>query len=174
MSLPIAAIVAAADNDVIGHNNALPWNLPADLAHFKRTTMGKPILMGRRTFESIGRPLPGRTNIVLTRDSSFGAEGARIVHSLEAAFDLAETTALIDGSDELVVIGGAEIYALALPKVVRLYLTRVHSTPPGDAYLPHLDWTDWKEVDRKHLESSNDHPGCTFLTYTRRPGAEAR
>ena len=168
MTLTIAAIVAAADNDVIGRDNALPWNLPADLAHFKRVTMGKPILMGRRTYESIGRPLPGRTNIVITRDPNFSAAGVKIVHSVDEALELAEDIALIDGSEELMVIGGAEIYALALPKVVRLYLTRVHSSPQGDAYLPRLDWSDWDIVEREHLEAAGDHPGCTFLTYARR------
>jgi dihydrofolate reductase len=168
MILPVAAIVAAADNDVIGRNNALPWDLPADLAHFRRVTMGKPILMGRRTFESIGRPLPGRTNIVISRDPNYAAAGVRVVSSVEAALALAEDIALIDGSDELVVIGGAEIYALAMPAVTRLYLTRVHLAPAGDAYLPPVVWTEWDEVERESLAAEGDHPACTFLTYTRR------
>ena len=136
--LPIALVVAAADNDVIGRNNALPWDLPADLAHFRRVTMGKPILMGRKTFESIGRPLPGRSNIVISRDPDFSADGVRVVDSVDAALELAEHIALIDGSDELMVIGGAQIYALTLPRAQRLYVTRAMricppSTGPGGA-----------------------------------------
>lgn len=167
MTLPLAAIVAAADNGVIGRNNALPWDLPADLAHFRRVTMGKPILMGRRTFESIGRPLPGRSNIVITRDVDFTAEGVRVVNGVSEALRLAEDIALIDGSEELMVIGGAEIYALTLPLVQRLYLTRVHLRPEGDAFLPPLNWDDWIEAERLEHGPEGAHPGCTFLTYTR-------
>ncbi len=167
MSFPISAIVAAADNDVIGRNNALPWDLPADLAHFRRLTMGKPILMGRKTFESIGRPLPGRTNIVITRDPGFAAEGVQVVHSVDAALELAESIALIDGAEELVVIGGAEIYALTLPQTSRLYLTRVHVSPDGDAHLPAVDWSAWEETERAELAAEGGHPACTFLTYSR-------
>ncbi|WOJ97558.1 dihydrofolate reductase [Congregibacter brevis] len=165
---PIALIVAAADNDVIGRDNALPWDLPGDLAHFKRTTMGKPILMGRLTYESIGRPLPGRTNIVISRDSSYVAEGVRCVGSLQEAIELANNIALIDGSDELMVIGGAQIYALALPSASRIYLTRVHLEPEGDAFLRGIDWSDWEEVARQELSAEGDVPAHTFLEYTRR------
>lgn len=167
-ALPIALIVAAADNDVIGRNNALPWDLPEDLAHFKRTTMGKPILMGRRTFESIGRPLPGRSNIVISRDPGFGAEGVRVVDSLDAALDLAESIALIDGSEELMVIGGAQIYELALPRAQRLYVTRVHVAPAGDAYLPVIDWSEWVEVASETHAPQGERPGFAFYEYARR------
>ncbi|MFK8040959.1 dihydrofolate reductase [Congregibacter sp.] len=165
---PIALIVAAADNGVIGRDNALPWHLPGDLAHFKRTTMGKPILMGRLTYESIGRPLPGRTNIVISRDAGYAAEGVRCVGSLEEAIELAENIALIDGSDELMVIGGAQIYALALPSATRIYLTRVHLEPQGDAFLQGIDWSDWEEVARQENAAEGDVPAHTFLEYTRR------
>ena len=165
--LPIGVIVAAADNDVIGRNNALPWNLPADLAHFRRTTLGKPVLMGRRTWQSIGRPLPGRSNIVISRDPGFCAEGAHVVADVAAALALAEDIALIDGSDELMVIGGAEIYALTLPQAATLYLTRVHVSPDGDAWLPAIDWSLWREVERREHAAEGDHPACTFLRYTR-------
>jgi len=167
MSVPVAAIVAAADNDVIGRGNALPWDLPADLAHFRRRTLGKPILMGRRTYESIGRPLPGRTNIVITRDRAYAPEGVRVVHTLEEALEVAEHIALIDGAEELVVIGGAEIYAATLGLLDRLYLTRVHVSPSGDTYLPAVDWSVWREEEREEREAEAHHPGCTFLTYTR-------
>lgn len=165
--LPIALVVAAADNDVIGRNNALPWDLPADLAHFRRVTMGKPILMGRKTFESIGRPLPGRSNIVISRDPGYSADGVRVVDSVDAALELAEHIALIDGSDELMVIGGAEIYALALPRAQRLYVTRVHDSPRGDAYLPAIDWSEWCEVAREDHDPEGGRPGFAFLEYTR-------
>ena len=126
----LSVIVAAARNGVIGRNNALPWHLPEDLRYFKRVTMGKPIVMGRKTWESIGRPLPGRTNIVITRRPDYAAEGARVVGSLEEALSLAEDIALIDGSNELLVIGGAEIYKAALPLASRLYLTEVQADVP--------------------------------------------
>jgi dihydrofolate reductase len=173
-ALPVALVVAAADNDVIGRGNALPWHLPADLAHFKRLTMGKPILMGRRTFESIGRPLPGRSNIVITRDPAFAAHGVRTVHSLDAALDLAAQIALVDGSDELMVIGGAQIYAAALPRAQRLYLTRVHARPEGDAFLPAIDWSEWREERREEWReegvNGDAQADCTFLYYTRATG----
>jgi thymidylate synthase len=173
-ALPVALVVAAADNDVIGRGNALPWHLPADLAHFKRLTLGKPILMGRRTFESIGRPLPGRSNIVITRDPAFAAHGVRTVHSLDAALDLAAQIALVDGSDELMVIGGAQIYAAALPRAQRLYLTRVHARPEGDAFLPAIDWSEWREERREEWReegvNGDAQADCTFLYYTRATG----
>ncbi|EED31864.1 dihydrofolate reductase [gamma proteobacterium NOR5-3] len=165
--LPIALIVAAADNDVIGRDNALPWQLPGDLAHFKRTTMGKPILMGRLTYESIGRPLPGRTNIVISRDPGYSAAGVRSVQSLEKALELAKDIAVIDGSSELMIIGGAQIYALALPLASRIYLTRVHVEPAGDAFLPAIDWAHWKESGRQENPADGSVPAHTFLEYTR-------
>ncbi len=169
-TISLAAIVAAADNNVIGRNNALPWDLPADLAYFRRRTMGKPILMGRRTFESIGRPLPGRSNIVITRSASYAAAGIRVVSSVDAALELAEEIALIDGGEEMVVIGGAEIYALTLPRLDTLYLTRVHAEPEGDAWLPEIDWDAWEEREREYHPADGGHPAHTFLTYTRRKG----
>ncbi|MEL7045590.1 MAG: dihydrofolate reductase [Pseudomonadota bacterium] len=167
-AVSLAAIVAAADNNVIGRDNALPWDLPADLAYFRRRTMGKPILMGRRTFESIGRPLPGRSNIVITRNENYEAEGMRVVASVEEALELAEQIALIEGSEEMVVIGGAEIYALAMPRLDTLYLTRVHAEPAGDAWLPEIDWDSWEEREREEYAAAGAHPAHTFLTYTRR------
>ncbi|MFT4767278.1 MAG: dihydrofolate reductase [Glaciecola sp.] len=165
---PIALIVAAADNDVIGRDNALPWKLPGDLAHFKRTTMGKPILMGRLTYESIGRPLPGRANIVISRNPGYFADGVSCVESLDKALELAQDIASIDGSSELMVIGGAQIYALALPRASRIYLTRVHLAPAGDAYLHGIDWSQWKEVARQENPPEAPAPAHTFLEYTRR------
>jgi dihydrofolate reductase len=164
---PVTLVVAAADNDVIGRGNALPWHLPSDLAHFKRRTMGRPILMGRRTFESIGRPLPGRSNIVITRARDFRHQDVRVVHSLEAALECARQVARLDGSDELMVIGGAQIYALALPRATGISLTRVHLAPAGDTHLPHIDWSQWRETGRREQGASDAEPACTFLEYTR-------
>lgn len=165
----LAIIVAASENGVIGRNNALPWHLPGDLQYFKRVTMGKPILMGRKTFESIGRPLPGRTNVVITRNPDFSAEGIRVVESLAAALRLAEDIALVDGVEELVVIGGAEIYREALPLAQRLYLTEVHASIEGDAWLPEIDWADWREVQReRHAAEGNNPYDYSFVVYERR------
>jgi dihydrofolate reductase len=164
----LAVIVAAAENGVIGRNNALPWHLPEDLRYFKRVTMGKPIVMGRKTFESIGRPLPGRTNIVITRNPDFTAEGVRVVASLDEAVRLAGDIALIDGAQELVVIGGAEIYKASIPRADRLYITEVHASVEGDAYLPEIDWAHWREVGRERHAASDANPyDYSFVVYNR-------
>jgi dihydrofolate reductase len=138
----LVAVVAASDNGVIGRDNALPWHQPADLAYFKRITMGKPILMGRRTYESIGRPLPGRRNIVLSRDG-FAAPGVDVVRSLD------EACALVAAEPELMVIGGAMIFDLALPRTDYLHLTRMHGDIEGDVFLPALLPGEWREVRRE-------------------------
>jgi len=156
--MKLAVIVAAAQNGVIGKNNALPWHLPEDLRYFKRVTMGKPIVMGRKTFESIGRPLPGRTNIVITRAAHWNAEGIKVVHSLDQALALAEEIARIDGATELMVIGGAEVYRAALPRADRLYFTEVQAEVEGDARLPDIDWSAWTEVSRERFDASEDNP----------------
>ena len=164
-------IVAAAENGVIGRNNALPWRLAEDLRYFKRVTMGKPIVMGRKTFESIGRPLPGRTNIVITRREAYQAEGVRVVSGLDEALQLAEDIALIDGVEELMVIGGAEIYAAALPRAQRLYLTEVHANVEGDAVLPPVDWSEWQEVSRERHAAVPPNPyDYSFVLFERRRG----
>lgn len=167
----VSVIVAAAENGVIGRGNALPWHLPEDLRYFRRVTMGKPLVMGRRTFESIGRPLPGRTNIVISRNPRFRAEGTRVVASLDDALQLARDIALADGVDELLVIGGAEIYAQAIPRADRLYLTLVHSAVEGDALLPPIDWREWRETGRERHRGSGDNPhDYSFLVYERAAG----
>lgn len=167
----VSVIVAAAENGVIGRGNALPWHLPEDLRYFRRVTMGKPLVMGRRTFESIGRPLPGRTNIVISRNPQFRAEGTRVVASLDDALQLARDIALADGVDELLVIGGAEIYAQAIPRADRLYLTLVHSAVEGDALLPPIDWREWRETGRERHRGSGDNPhDYSFLVYERAAG----
>lgn len=145
----VAIIVAAADNGVIGRENGLPWRLPGDMKYFKRVTMGKPIIMGRKTWESIGRPLPGRRNIVITRNLSLAAEGVDVVSSLEAALELARGIAADDGAGEVIVMGGAEIYRAALPRADRLYITEVHASVEGDTFLPEIDWDQWQEASRE-------------------------
>ena len=147
-SLPVAIVVAVADNDVIGRGNALPWDLPDDLQHFKRTTVGRPIIMGRKTFESIGRPLPGRLNIILTRDGNWQAPGVSVATSMEQAIDIAEGKALLDGADCVMVIGGAEVYRQALPFTSRAFLTRVHGNVPGDAFFDLEQIKSWRELSR--------------------------
>ena len=134
--MKLAIIVAQAKNRVIGINNKLPWHLPEDLRYFKQVTMAKPIIMGRITFESIGRPLPGRTNIVISRQENYAPANVKVVSSLEDAIDLAESICLIDGAEEAMVIGGAQIYAQALEKADRLYLTEVDAEIEGDAWFP--------------------------------------
>jgi dihydrofolate reductase len=154
----LALIWAMSQNRVIGRNNALPWYLPEDLKYFKRVTMGKPVIMGRKTWDSIGRPLPGRTNIVITRDRAFTAEGVKVVHSLDEAIRMAENICLINGGDEAVVMGGAEIYALALPKADRLYMTQVHADVHGDAFFPEFDLESWEELGREDFKASVANP----------------
>lgn len=145
--MPISLVVAVAENGVIGRDNALPWHLPDDLRYFKDVTMGHPIVMGRRTFLSIGRPLPGRHNIVLTRDPFWQAEGVTTVHGLREALQVARGDA--QDEPEIMIIGGADIFALALPLASTLYLTEVKGTPEGDTYFPPLDDGDWQEVERR-------------------------
>ncbi|NNJ94224.1 MAG: type 3 dihydrofolate reductase [Halobacteria archaeon] len=150
--MKISIIVAMADNRVIGHDNHLPWHLPADLKHFKATTMGKPIIMGRKTWESIGRPLPGRTNIVVTRDARYTADGCVVVHSVDAALQACSA------DEEVMVIGGAEFYRQVLPHASTLYLTLVHDRFDGDAFFPELDACEWREVDREDFDADADNP----------------
>jgi dihydrofolate reductase len=135
-----------AKNQTIGIDNTLPWHLPNDLKYFKQVTMAKPIIMGRKTYESIGRPLPGRTNIVITRQADYQAEGIVVVNSLQQALDKAEDISFVAGHEEVMVIGGAEIYQQALLQADRLYITHVHAEIDGDAFFPQVDWNDWQEI----------------------------
>ncbi|MFL0810885.1 MAG: dihydrofolate reductase [Agarilytica sp.] len=163
----LAIIVAKSENSVIGKDNALPWHLPEDLKFFKRVTMGHPIIMGRLTYESIGRPLPGRANIVVTRHLDWQAEGVQIAHSLEEAVMLAENSERPD--EWVMVIGGANLYAQALPKCQRLYLTQVHAKIDGDAYFPEVDDHAWLESARESHEKDSKNPyDYSFLTWDRK------
>lgn len=155
-------IVAMGTNCCIGVNNDLPWKLSADLKYFKATTMGKPIIMGRKTFESIGRPLPGRTNIVITRSETWSAEGVSVVHSVADAKALADA----EGAVEAMIIGGAEIYALALPETDKLYVTEVDMAPEGDAFFPIVSG-DWAELSRDSHAAEAEAPAHAFVTYIR-------
>lgn len=156
--MKLALIVAMAENRVIGINNNLPWHLSEDLKYFRRVTMGKPIIMGRKTFESIGRPLPGRTNIIVSRNPDYQAEGIKVVHSLKAAKELADNICFIDGMDEAMVIGGAELYEQALPEADRIYLTQVHAEVHGDAWFPAFDRGQWRQVAREDFKAVEPNP----------------
>jgi dihydrofolate reductase len=149
----ISLIVARADNGVIGVDNQLPWHLPCDLKYFKQVTMGKPVVMGRKTFESIGRPLPGRTNVVITRNSDWSAPGVRVVGSLADALKLATAQADLDGADEVMIIGGATLYREAIEQVDRMYVTQVHASPDGDAFFEAPDQSTFART------SADDHAG---------------
>jgi len=142
--MKLSLIWAMDNNRLIGHNNALPWKLPADMAWFRKQTMHKPILMGRKTFDSIGKPLPGRTNIILTRQADLEIEGCVVVQSLAAA------KAAVPDAEEIMVIGGAEIYALLLPDADQLYITHIEDAFEGDAWFPTVDLSTWKKVHDEH------------------------
>jgi dihydrofolate reductase len=166
--VPVAMIAALSRNRVIGVENKLPWYLPEDLKFFKRMTQAKPLVMGRKTFESIGRPLPGRLNIVVTRDETFSHDGVRVCHDLESALFLADQQATIDGSEEIMVMGGGEIYVQALPFASRLYLTEVDVEVEGDARFPELDGGQWEEVQRVPGQPAEGQPAYSFVEYHRR------
>lgn len=164
----VALIVAAAENGVIGCDNQLPWKISEDLRYFKRITLGKPVVMGRKTWDSIGRPLPGRPNLVVTRNPGWSAAGALVAHSLDDALAQAEVLA---GGAEVMVIGGAQIFAEALPLAGRLYLTEVHRAYAGDAVFPPPDPAEWREVGR---EDHAGDPGFSFVVLERyRVGGDA-
>lgn len=159
----ITLIVAVADSGVIGRDNGLPWHLPADLQRFKRLTMGKPILMGRKTFESIGKPLPGRENIVVTRDPNYRREGVRVVHHAEGAIRTAGDAA------EIMVIGGSELFRAFLPRASRVHLTRVHGNIAGDVTWPALDQREWAMVESEAHPADERHAyPMTFEVWERR------
>jgi dihydrofolate reductase len=165
----IFLIVAVAENGVIGHGNAIPWRLKSDQARLKAMTMGKPVVMGRKTFLSLRRPLPGRTNIVITRDADFQAAGAVVTTSLESARAVALGDALRRSVSEIAVIGGAEIYAQWIGFADRLEVTEVHARPAGDTVLAPIDPLVWQEAARvRHCASSDDSVDFSYVTYRRR------
>ena len=167
-TLPLAMIAALADNHVIGFDNRMPWHLPADLKHFKAITLGKPIIMGRKTWDSLGRPLPGRLNLVVSRQPDLQLEGAETFTDLDSALTRAEQWAREQGVDELMLIGGAQLYAQALPQAQRLYLTRIEASPEGDAFFPDYDQAEWQCIDSQAHPAEGDAPAYRFETWQRR------
>jgi dihydrofolate reductase len=166
--VPIALIAAVATNGVIGRDNGLPWRLKSDMAHFRAITMGKPVVMGRRTFLSIGRPLPGRTTIVVSRDEAFAAPGIVVAPSVEAALTVAHGDALRRGAGCIVIAGGADLYAQTMPLAERLDITYVHRQVGGDAYFPAIDRSVWREIAREeHAAAAGDDAAFAFVTYRR-------
>jgi len=160
--MTLSCIVAVSENGVIGRDNDLPWHLPADLNRFKSLTMGHPIVMGRKTYDSIGRPLPGRRSVVLTRSGEYAPEGVTVVGSLEEALDACE------GESEVFVIGGASLFSEALPRADRLYLTRVHADVEGDTFFPPVDFDRWLLADRvDHPADEKNEFSCSFERWDR-------
>ncbi len=161
----ISLIAAVAENRTIGRDGALPWNLPGDLKHFKTLTFGKPVLMGRKTFQSIGRPLPGRPNVVVSRGGMFRPEGVALCATLDDALDDAERMAYEIGADEIMVIGGERIYRDTLPVAGRIYLTEVLCKPDGNAHFPELDMEKWFEAARENgQKGAGDDHDYNFVT----------
>lgn len=165
----VSMIAAMARNRVIGRDNQLPWHLPEDLKYFRSVTWGKPIIMGRKTFESLGRPLPGRTNIVVTGQSGLQMPGARITESLDEALDIAFAQAELDGVDEVMVIGGATLYKQLMGRADRLYLTRVEASPQGDAWFPEFDEGKWELVQDRAVAEGDGHPAHRYQVLDRLP-----
>jgi dihydrofolate reductase len=158
----ISLIAALAHNNLIGKDNLMPWHLPADLRHFKAVTLGKPVVMGRRTFESIGRPLPGRRNVVVSRNPQWQAEGVEVAASLDAAL------ALLADSDEVMIIGGGQLYTEALPRADRLYLTYIDAQLSGDTHFPDYMPLGWQELERtRHPADEKNAYACEFVTLSR-------
>lgn len=164
--MKLALIVAYAQNRVVGIENRLPWHLPEDLKYFKQVTTGKAVIMGRKTYESIGRPLPNRLNIVISQNPNFSAQGVEVVASLQTAIDRAREYNQANGQDEVMVIGGAAIYNLALPLADKLYITLVHAEVAGDAYFPEVSLADWQLLDQQDHQPSEKNPyPYSFMVY---------
>jgi dihydrofolate reductase len=174
--LDIVFVVAVSENGVIGRGGALPWRLKSDLKRFRKLTWGHPVIMGRKTYASIRKPLDGRTNIVVSRDRSFAVPGVLVAASLEAALAAARGDALRRSVAAIMVIGGADIYAQVMDRATRLEITRVHARPAGDVMFPAIDPAVWREVARsEHPAGPDDEAGFTILSYERTPsGAEER
>ena len=163
--MTISMIAAVANNNVIGRDNKLPWHMPADLKWFKNMTMGHHVIMGRKTFEEFNKPLPGRVNVVVTRNPNWAAEGVAIARSVDEAISKAEAA----GDKEIFIIGGSEIFRQVLHRADRMYITRIHAEPEGDTYFPEFDdVNEWKLIDSEHFEADakNAYP-YSFLTYER-------
>jgi dihydrofolate reductase len=167
--MKIVLVAAVAENGVIGRDGRMPWRLKSDLRHFRALTLDKPVVMGRKTFESIGKPLDRRTNIVITRNPEFHAEGVETAPNLAAALELARKDAKRRGTDEIMVIGGGGIFTEAMPLADRLEITYVHASPEGDSYFPSIDPRRWRAVSRERRDAgSDDDASFTLATYLRR------
>ncbi len=167
--LEISFVVAVAENGVIGHEGDLPWKLSSDLKRFKALTIGKPVVMGRKTYESIGKPLPGRENIVVTRDPDYRVDGVHVVGSVDEALALGEKLARRDGGHEVSVVGGGQIYAQTLDRATVLYVTHVERALDGDTRFPPIDPAEWQSGDEEHIpEGPKDIYPTRFVTYRRR------
>lgn len=166
--IDIVLVAAVAENGVIGRDNQLPWRIRSDLKYFRSVTMNKPVVMGRKTYLSIGKTLPGRTNIVVTRDKDFSAPGILVANSIDRALDAARGDALRRNADAIAVIGGTEIFEQTMSRAGRLALTLVHAKPKGDTYFPKIDTGAWREIERREqAKGPDDDYGFTFVTYER-------
>jgi dihydrofolate reductase len=167
--IPIVMVAAMARNGVIGVDNGLPWHMRSDLKHFRAATWGKPMIMGRRTYQSIGRPLPGRQTIVVTRDPAFAADGVHVVDGLDAAFALADMLAGENGADELIVAGGATVYAEAMPRADKLVVTEIQLEAEGDAVFPPIDPSQWRQEQRvSYPRGEKDDAAYDVVVWLRR------
>ena len=166
--LKVVLVAAIGENGIIGREGQLPWRLKSDLQHFRRLTLNRPVIMGRKTYESLRRPLKDRTNIVLTRDLALRAPGSVLATSLDAAFAIARDDAQKRGVDEVMIIGGSDVFADTLPFADRLEITRVHSSPEGDVRFPPIEPQMWRETRReRHARGPDDDTDFTVLTYVR-------
>jgi len=168
-AVAISMIAGVAANNVIGLAGDMPWRLPSDMAFFKKTTMGKPIVMGRKQFETVGRPLPGRVNIVVSRQEGYQPEGVIVMNDFAAALEHARAIALADGVDEVMIIGGGEIYAMGLSMADRLYITHIETSPEGDTWFPEIDLSHWIEVGKPDIPAGDrDSARFSISIYERR------
>jgi dihydrofolate reductase len=166
--MKIVLVAAVAENGVIGRGGTLPWHIRSDLQHFKRLTIGRPVVMGRKTYDSIGKPLKDRTNIVITRDPGYAAEGIVVAHSLEKAMQMARDDAKERGADSIAVIGGSGVFDETMPMADRLEITEVHASPEGDTFFPAIDAKLWRETARvRHPAAPQDDADMSFITYER-------
>lgn len=170
--MDITLVCAMAENRVIGKANGLPWHLPVDLKRFKSLTLGHPMVMGRLTFDSIGKPLPGRTTIVVTRNSAWKHDGVLTASNVDEAIDLAKNCAKKESLNQVMIVGGAELYKQTIARATVLYVTEIHMSVDGDAYFPEIDLSVWQEHGREHIAPESENtPACSFVEYRRRVNA---
>ena len=169
MSITISMIAGVAENGVIGTDQSIPWRIPSDMAFFKRTTMGKPVIMGRKQYETVRRPLPGRTNIVLTRQAGYAAEGVTVFTGVDEALLHARKIAQADGVDEIMIIGGGDLYAQLMDRADRLYISHIDLSPAGEVYFPAIHPGDWAVIDLPEVEpNAKDEASYRVKVYERR------